>query len=213
MAETQAKILDTAERLFGEQGYAATSLRHIIAEAGVNLAAIHYHFGSKEELLDQLIMRRAGPVNEERLALLDRFEAEAGGAPVPVEKLLRAFLEPPILRLAKRPDLAKFMGRMYGEGLMPVIAEKHFHHIVTRFLAALGRALPRLTPLELELRVQFMLGAMAHTLCFPLAQSTISGAAIPADGDQLLRELIAFLSGGLRAPAMRQDLTEEKSGK
>jgi AcrR family transcriptional regulator len=210
MTETQTKILDTAERLFGEQGYAATSLRHIIAEAGVNLAAIHYHFGSKEELLDQLVMRRAGPVNEERLALLDRFEAEAGGAPVPVEKLLRAFLEPPILRIAARPDLAKFMGRMYGEGLMPVIAEKHFQHIVTRFLAALGRALPRLTPPELELRVQFMLGAMAHTLCFALAQSTISGTATPADGAQLLRELIAFLSGGLRTPAVGQELTEEK---
>jgi len=209
MTETQTKILDTAERLFGEQGYAATSLRHIIAEAGVNLAAIHYHFGSKEELLDQLVMRRAGPVNEERLALLDRFEAEAGGAPVPVEKLLRAFLEPPILRIAARPDLAKFMGRMYGEGLMPVIAEKHFQHIVTRFLAALGRALPRLTRSELELRVQFVLGAMAHTLCFALAQSTISGTARPADGAQLLRELIAFLSGGLRATAQLLDNTEE----
>ena len=130
-----------------------------------------------------------------------------------MEKLLQAFLEPPILRIAQRPDLAKFMGRMYGEGLMPVIAEKHFHQVVTRFLAALGRALPRLTPPELELRVQFMLGAMAHTLCFALAASSISGTATPADGARLLRELIAFLSGGLCAPAVLPESPQEKSRK
>jgi AcrR family transcriptional regulator len=85
MTETNQRILDTAERLFGDQGYAATSLRHIIAEAGVNLAAIHYHYGSKEELLDEVVMRKAGPVNEARLALLDRYEAEAGLGPLAVE--------------------------------------------------------------------------------------------------------------------------------
>ena len=72
MTDTKEKILDTAERLIGEQGYAATSLRQIIAEAGVNLAAVHYHFGSKEDLLDAVVVRKAGPVNEARLARLDR---------------------------------------------------------------------------------------------------------------------------------------------
>src|ERR1039458_5979553 len=123
MIDTRQKILDAAERLFGEQGYGATSLRHIIAEAGVNLAAIHYHFGTKEELLDQLIMRKGGPVNAERLALLDALEAKAKGKAVPVEKLLEAFLGPPLMRVSKNPDFARLMGRMYGEGLMPGIVE------------------------------------------------------------------------------------------
>src|ERR1700733_11527746 len=120
MIETQDKILDTAERLFGDQGYAGTSLRQIIAEAGVNLAAIHYHFGSKEELLDHLVLRKAGPANAERLALLDQYEAEAGSAPVPVEKLLKAFLEVPMQRVKSHPEFGKLMGRLYSEGLMPV---------------------------------------------------------------------------------------------
>ena len=64
MNDTKEKILDTAERLIGEQGYAATSLRHIIAQAGVNLAAVHYHFGSKEDLLDAVVARKAAPVND-----------------------------------------------------------------------------------------------------------------------------------------------------
>jgi len=207
MTETQGKILDTAEHLFGDQGYAATSLRQIIAAAGVNLAAIHYHFGSKEELLDHLVMRKAGPVNVERLALLDRYEAEAGSAPVPVEKLLRAFLEPPLARIKESPDFAKLMGRLYGEGLMPVIAEKHFQPVVIRFLAAFGRALPWLSGQELAVRLQFMVGAMSHSMLFAL-QSKLPGYQLPTDG-ALLRQLLTFVAGGLRAPAALRENTEE----
>src|SRR6185312_12842639 len=91
---TKEKILNAAEKLIAEQGYAATSLRSIIAEAGVNLAAVHYHFHSKEALLEAVILRRAVPANQERLALLDRFEKEAGGNPIPLERVIEAFVAP-----------------------------------------------------------------------------------------------------------------------
>jgi len=201
MTETQDKILDTAERLFGEQGYAATSLRQIIAEAGVNLAAIHYHFGSKEDLLDRLILRKASPVNEERLATLDGLEAAAGSGPVPLEEILHAFLGPPFRRMENSPGILKLMGRMYGEGLMPAMAEKHFHTVKTRFSTALGRALPNLTPEELALRLQFMVGAMAHCM-FAVPQGQKHCGVSRNDSANLLRELVAFLSGGLSAPAV-----------
>jgi AcrR family transcriptional regulator len=202
MNETPDKILDTAERLFGDQGYAGTSLRQIIAEAGVNLAAIHYHFGSKEELLHRLVMRKAGPTNDERLALLDRYEAEAGAAPIPVEKLLKAFLEPPMRRVKSSPELSKLMGRIYSEGLMPAIAEKHFQNVKSRFNAAFGRALPLLSAQEVALRLQFMVGVMAHTMLFVCPQ-------VAVDGTLLTRELVAFLNGGMHAPAALGEDTEE----
>ena len=201
MIETQDKILDTAERLFGDHGYAGTSLRQIIGEAGVNLAAIHYHFGGKEELLHQLVTRKVGPVNQDRLALLDRFEAEANPGPVPLEKLLRAFLEPPLLRLKEHPDFGKLMGRLYGEGLMPAIAEKHFQAIVTRFTAAFARSLPELDERAVAIRLQFMVGAMAHTMLFGCQQFSI-------DAGLLVRELVAFIVGGLKAPAVAGENTE-----
>src|SRR6516225_7137750 len=94
MNATQEKILDTAERLIGEQGYAATSLRQIINEAGVNLAAVHYHFGSKEDLLDAMVMLKVGPVNEARLAALNLVEQEAGPGAPEIEKVLDAFFAP-----------------------------------------------------------------------------------------------------------------------
>lgn len=209
MTETEVKILDTAERLFGEQGYAATSLRQIIAAAGVNLAAIHYHFGSKEDLLDRLVMRKAGPVNEERIAMLDRYEAAAGTAPVPVEMILQAFLEPPFLKINKSPNFSKLMGRMYGEGMMPLIVERHFQPTVTRFFAAFGRALPALSPTELALRLQFMVGSMSHTM-FAMQLGTVHNPPLPTDGAVLLHALIAFLCGSLHAPAALPESTEEK---
>jgi AcrR family transcriptional regulator len=201
MIQTRDKILDTAERLFGEQGYAGTSLRQIIAAAGVNLAAIHYHFGNKEELLGELVTRKVGPVNQERLAMLDRYEKEAGSAPLTLENLLRAFLEPPLQRIQEHPDFAKMMGRLYGEGLMPVIAERHFQTVIVRFTSAFRRALPRLNEQELAVRLQFMIGAMAHTMLFASQQFAI-------DGNLLMRELTAFVIGGLRAPALVGENTE-----
>src|ERR1035441_521498 len=69
-----------------------------------------------------------------------------------------------MMRVAKNPEFARLMGRMYGEGLMPLIVERHFQTVVTRSFAALARALPHLTPGELALRLQFMTGSMAHIL-------------------------------------------------
>src|SRR5947209_4292779 len=144
---TKTKILDTAERLFGEQGYAATSLRQIIAAAEVNVAAVHYHFGSKEDLLDAVVHRKAGPVNVARMERLDRLEAEGG--PVEVERVLEAFLLPTAEMAEHNPTFVRVMGRMLTEGMMPRIVEKHFQESAMRFIAALMRSLPHLGKDEL----------------------------------------------------------------
>src|SRR5436853_6394389 len=105
MIDTKQKILDTAEHLFGSQGYDATSLRQIITEAGVNLAAVHYHFGSKEELLDAVVMRKAGPVNDARLAALVRVEQAAGNGVPQVEDVLDSFFAPTADVASPNPQL------------------------------------------------------------------------------------------------------------
>jgi AcrR family transcriptional regulator len=200
MIDTKQRILDTAERLIADQGYAATSLRHIIGEAGVNLAAVHYHFGSKEDLLDQLILAKAKRVNAERLALLERFEAESGGGPVPIEKVLAAFFEPMIEAGSKSPQFVRLMGRMYAEGLLPTIVAKHFHPTLVRFMEALRRSLPHLGEAELSSRLQFMIGAMSHAVSSRQQFSELVGELSPADFRSTMRRLMVFLSGGLQAP-------------
>ena len=206
MIDTKQRILDTAERLIADQGYAATSLRNIIGEAGVNLAAVHYHFGSKEDLLDELILRKAGVVNKERLELLDRYEAEAGDSPVAVEKVLGAFFEPMIKAGGRSPQFVKLMGRMQSEGLIPTIVAKHFHPTFTRFLAALRRSLPQLPEAELRSRLQFMIGAMSHAACAERQVPVEAGVAVEIPEFRItIRRLMSFLSGGLQAPATTEE--------
>jgi len=207
MIETKQKILDTAERLIAEQGYAATSLRHIIAEAGVNLAAIHYHFGSKEELLDEVIVRKAEPMNQERLARLDRVEQQAGGATPPVRAVLAALLRPMAETADQDPSFVALMGRIIAEGLLPSIVERHFREVSTRVLGAVRRAVPQLSDEEFAWRTQFMFGAMAHTM---------TGANFPhsahrtGDFRERIERLLTFVTAGFEAPATRLAKSSEK---
>jgi AcrR family transcriptional regulator len=199
---TRDKILDTAERLIANQGFAGTSLRQIIFEAGVNLAAVHYHFGSKQELLDHVILRKVTAVNQKREDLLRGYEQEAGSAPVPVEKILAAFFEPMIEAGSRNPQFIRLMGRMIGEGLIVSIAEKHFVPTTIRFVKALGRALPALSENELHWRVQFMFGALSQAVCgWEILPPAMHNHRVGADFPLTIRRLMAFLSAGLRAPA------------
>jgi AcrR family transcriptional regulator len=196
MIETKDKIIETASRLFADQGYAATSLRQIIADAGVNLAAVHYHFGSKEELLDALVHLKAEPVNRERMSRLDRLEEQAAGSPLTVEEILRAFLEPTALVADQSPVFVRVMGRIHAEGLMPGIVQKHFQPTAQRFLVALRKAVPDLPEQEFLWRVHFMMGAMSHTMC-----GAPSFGAAHDDFHVRMARLVRFLSAGFRAPA------------
>ncbi len=197
MIDTKLKILDTAERMFGEQGYDATSLRQIIAEAGVNLAAIHYHFGSKEQLLDELILRKATPVNEERVRRLERALVEAGAGPPPLDRVLEAFLIPMADAADRNPQFVRVMGRIHAEGLLQPVVQRNFQPVVSRFVEAMRRALPALSEVELSWRLHFMTGAMAHTMCvMPIFQPIAEGTPFR---DRIER-LVAFLIGGFGAP-------------
>jgi AcrR family transcriptional regulator len=192
MSDTKSKILDAAERLFAEQGYSATSLRQIIAAAAVNLASVHYHFGSKEELLYELIGRKAGPVNQKRLELLDHYAERYAPDPVPVEVVLDAFLRPMAEAAGRNRQFVRVMGRLVAEGMLPGIIDKSFNPVFARFMEALRRGLPELPDQEFEWRVRFMQGALAHTMC---------GHGVEGDFLARVEHLERFLAGGFRAPA------------
>jgi len=189
MTDTKEKLLDAAERLIGEQGFAATSLRQIISEAGANLASVHYHFGSKDELLEAVVMRRAGPVNDRRLALLDRYEAEVDGA-VPVARILEAFLLPMAQAAGSNPQFVRVMGRIVAEGMIRAVIEKNFHTVLSRFATALRKTLPTISDEEFRWRMLFMQGAIAHTMCGTPGN----------DFEHRILLLVRFLSGGFAAP-------------
>lgn len=205
--DTKTRILDAAERLFAERGFAATSLRAITAEAGVNLAAVNYHFHSKEALLHAVFARRLGPLSQRRLQMLDEAETRVGRRPPPLEHILEAFAAP-TLRL--RAELAqsgasfqRLMGRLVsepGEHVQTIFRDQ-FAETSVRFQAALAKALPKLPPVDLLWRIHFTIGAMAFTMAGTHILKVLAGDRCdPSDVEGTIRRLVTFLAAGLRAP-------------
>jgi len=206
MIDTRQKILETAERLFATQGLEATSLRQIIGEAGVNLAAIHYHFGSKEDLLAELIGSKAKPVNEMRLARLAQLEAEGDHD---LLKILKAWMLPMADVAERNPQFVRVMGRIHAAGLLPKIVAEHFQPSAAIFIAAMRRAVPDLPDEEFAWRIHFMTGAMAHTMC--VIPFLGPGPLDLSDFHTRIRRLIAFVHAGLLAPVPMPDHIEVNS--
>ncbi len=200
---TRDRILDAAERLLGKNGPDATSLREITSAAGVNLAAVNYHFQSKDALIRAVIDRRVDPLVRRRLEMLDEAEAEAGSRPVPIERLIDVFLIP-VLELQKTcPDFTPLMARMYTEPrLLEEIVQKHLSTFGQRFLAALHKGLPELSPQDVIWRITFAVGSLMHVMLGPGMIRMVSlGQCDPFDSDLLRRQITAFLVGGFLASA------------
>jgi AcrR family transcriptional regulator len=211
---TKEKILDAAEGLFMEHGFEATGLRQITTDAGVNLAAVHYHFGSKEELFQAVLTRRLDPMNQQRVALLDQLEADAGAKPLTCEAIIGAMFIP-ALKLARDEarggkNFLRLIGRAYADPA-PFIRQFLSHQyapMIARFKAAFGRTLPHLPAKELSWRLHFLMGALSYTLAGTDVLKLISALnPIETDNDELLlRRLGPFLVAGLQAPLA--DLSE-----
>jgi len=211
---TKERILDAAETLFMEHGFEATSLRLITAAASVNLAAVNYHFGNKEELFQAVLTRRLDPMNQERVALLDRYEGESAPGPVACERILAALFIP-ALRLARDPErggsnFLRLLGRAYADPA-PFIRQflsDQYAQMIARFKSAFGHALPHLPARELSWRLHFIMGALSYTLAGTDALKIIAELnPLETDNDEiLLRRLAPFLLAGLTAPL--PDLTD-----
>jgi AcrR family transcriptional regulator len=214
--DTKQRILDVAEEMFADHGFGGTSLRSIITAAEVNLAAVHYHFRSKEALLEAVVVRRLEPLNRERLELLDRYEREAGKWGPSVEQILDAFLSPPIRFIRTTPEgslYGKLLGRLHSEpgALFAGIARKHFAQVLQRFQAALRAALPELPAEDFFWRLHFTVGAMAHTLGRSDLLEVISGGVCKSDAESAISQLIDFLSAGFRAEGSRRSPKRKRS--
>jgi AcrR family transcriptional regulator len=206
--ETRTRILDAAEELFMQHGFEGTSMRLLTAKAGVNLAAVNYHFGSKDALIEALFRRRLDPMNAARVAELDRLENEAAGRALSAEAIIRAFVGPS-LRLMEDArsggrNFIRLLGRTYTEPAKPIRLQigQLYAKVMERYKQALERALPRMPREELVWRMHFMFGTLSYTLAATDAVQLIAGAK-PEDryDARLLEErLTAFLAAGLAAP-------------
>jgi len=189
-------------------GFEGTSMRLLTSRAGVNLAAVNYHFGSKDALIEALFRRKLDPMNTARIAELERQESEAKGRPLAPEAIIRAFVGPSLRHMEDAKgggrNFIRLLGRTYTEPTKPirVLIGQLYAPTMERYKAALERALPHMPREELVWRMHFMFGTLAYTLAATDTVQLIAGCKPEDRYDARLLEdrLTAFLAAGLGAP-------------
>lgn len=202
---SKRKLLDAAEQLFAEKGFEAVSVRDITQLAKSNVAAVNYHFGSRENLLTLVMTRYMTPVNEERIARLDALERKWSGKSVPLEEIIDALVRP-FVGQVRKSELSerlffKLMGRTFaqqGDGL-PQQIEEQLKNVVQRFTRAFGKSLPAVAADDLAWRIHFMIGGMIHMLTHQdILQRLTGGASGTPTMEVVVSRFIRFAAAGLR---------------
>lgn len=205
---TRERILLTAERLFAEAGIGATSLRGITAAAGVNLAAVNYHFGSKKALVEAVYRRHLEPLNAARLQNLERLESMARGRPLDVETIVRAFVEP-LVEQASTGDSGGVLTRLLAQSLHEAAGyvEQFYARendvVLQRYREAMQLAIPELSPDETCWRLNFMLGTLHNAFLDAGLLKLMGNSEQVPRPETTLSQLIPFLVAGLTAPGQR----------
>lgn len=206
-SDTVDRILDAAEELFAERGFAETSLRMITSKAGVNLAAVNYHFGSKNALIQSVFARFLTPFSATLEAEFDELEARPGERSPSVEEILGA-LTGSAVRMPQRNErgisiFMRLLGLAYtqSQGHLRTFLEDEYRDIFTRFMGLLKQATPELTSVDRYWRIQFMLGATAFTMSSSDALRDILQAkkGVETPIQEIAARLIPFLAAGMQA--------------
>lgn len=205
---TRSAILTAAERLYADRGFADVTLRDIVAAADVNLAAVNYHFGSKDELIAELFVTRSLATNRERLNELKAAE-EAGGGRADIGVVLRALVGPTLRGCLgpdkQRSDAARFMIRASIESVPPIrkIKNREVDHL-RKFAAAMKRALPDRDEVDLYWGLHFAL-AMAHQTIRDTERLTklSDGKCDLNDVDAMIDRIVSVAAAALTANVAR----------
>ncbi|KZC15728.1 TetR family transcriptional regulator [Rhodanobacter sp. FW510-R12] len=198
---TKERILGAAELLFAQRGFDGASLRQLTAAAGVNLAAVNYHFGSKEKLVEEVFRRRLDALNESRLVAL----AKVAGAPdTTLEDVLEAYIRP-ALELSHDNSGALFMrvlARAFAEhdDSLRQFLSTNYGHVMRQFTAEFARLLPQLSKPELYWRIDLVTGALTHAMSgFGMIQRK-GDVSEHAHREQTVQHLVRFAVAGLSHP-------------
>lgn len=198
---TKDRILSAAEELFAQNGFAGTSLRQVTTRADVNIAAVNYHFGSKENLVNEVFRRRMDDMTALRLAQLKRATEQQPGE---LEPVLAAFVEPALAMSQDRHGGGAFVrvvARAYAEkndSLRKFLSD-HYGHVLREFGKAILACVPGLSKEELYWRLDFLAGALTYAMAdFGLIKRP-ANVTEAAHRQHAARELIRFAEAGIRA--------------
>jgi len=198
---TKQRILDSAEALFARHGFAGASLRQVTASANVNLAAVNYHFGSKENLINEVFRRRLDDLNGQRLKALELTTQKPQHT---LEDILDAFVRPALMLSQDNKGGAGFvrvLARAYAEHNEQLRKFLHDNYgpALKEFAAAFARLLPHLDKQELYWRLDIVSGALTYAMA-DFGMIKRRGISEQQHRDLSAEHLIRFAAAGLRAP-------------
>ncbi len=211
-ASAKFALLQAAQALFAEEGFEKVSMRTLTQKAGVNLAAVNYHFGSKQGLIEAVIAGYINPVNQARLKALESAEGAAEGRPVALETILDCFLGP-VLEAVRKSEIAEklffqLLGRcMVDQSLssLPDSVMETFQQVLIRFPQALHRSLPELSEEEILWRLHFSIGVLVHVLSRTEGFLHLAGGRVGKPAfEEILAMVRTFCRAGLMSPAVKE---------
>jgi AcrR family transcriptional regulator len=213
-SSTRERLLDAAEALFADNGYNAVSMRDIARHARVNLAAAGYHFGSKESLFTESLMRQMRPLNERRMAKLAELEAEKRPPAIAevLDTFARVMIEQAVNDQESGRRLHRALSRIFAESdkIAHAIFRKEMLPAAMRFLAAIRRACPELSASKAGMGLALYAGCVIHTLRWAVSPPVPElRGDLKVDVDTLMTSLVAFGSAGFK----RLTETEKNSKK
>lgn len=198
---TKDRILHAAEELFAQQGFASTSLRQVTSRADVNIAAVNYHFGSKDNLVNEVFRRRMDDMSADRLAALqDAVDTHPGD----LEAILAAFVEPALAMAQDRHGGGAFIrviARTYAENneTLRKFLSDQYGHVLRAFAKAISACVPTLGKEELYWRLDFLSGALTYAMAdFGLIKRP-TGVSEVSHRKRAAQALIRFASAGFQA--------------
>jgi AcrR family transcriptional regulator len=198
---TKDRILGAAEELFAQHGFSGTSLRQVTSRADVNIAAVNYHFGSKENLVNEVFRRRMDEMSAQRLA---RLKSATQQHPGELEPVLAAFVEPALALSKDQHGGAAFIrviARAYAEkndSLRKFLSDQ-YGHVPREFAKAIATCVPQLSKEQLYWRLDFLSGALTYAMADFGMIKRPSGTSEATHRERAARELIRFAAAGLNA--------------
>jgi AcrR family transcriptional regulator len=199
------RILDAAEQLFARHGFYGVSVRDITEEAGVDVALVNYHFGSKRELFTAVFQRRAELLNPERLARLEEVRRAALPGVATLEDIVNSFTSPMLERSARGgPGWKSYFALVAQVSNSPewgpVLMTQHFDPLVERFIEVVREALPGCSPRDVYWGYQFLTGALTLTFAETGRIDKLSGGLCKSsDLDSVHERLAPYVAAGFRA--------------
>lgn len=206
-SSTRSRILLAALRSFSTRGFEATSLREITVAANVNIAAIHYHFGSKDALIQEVVKTVAGPINQHRREALAALPADR----LPTtEEVVEALVAPPVKLSFEQTGEWRLLIRLLIQArAMPRASTnaaifEQYDDMAAAFVAAFIRADPGLQREEAYWRYAFAIGAMMYIVSdadegYHRLHRISGGLCDTDDPHAIVRQLVAFIAAGMRA--------------